>query len=33
MGVVGLHIHTVVREDALLLYGFLIKRSGHYLGH
>ena len=24
-GVVGLHIHTVVREDALLLYGFLDK--------
>lgn len=22
-GIVGLHIHTVVREDALLLYGFL----------
>lgn len=24
-GLVGLHIHTVVREDALLLYGFLDK--------
>ncbi len=24
-GVIGLHIHTVVREDALLLYGFLDK--------
>lgn len=22
-GIVGLHIHTIVREDALLLYGFL----------
>lgn len=25
--VVGLHIHTVVREDALLLYGFLEKQE------
>ncbi len=25
--VVGLHIHTVVREDALLLYGFLQKQE------
>ena len=25
--VVGLHIHTVVREDALLLYGFLDKQE------
>jgi holliday junction DNA helicase RuvA len=24
-GIVGLHIHTIVREDALLLYGFLHK--------
>lgn len=24
-GLIGLHIHTVVREDALLLYGFLDK--------
>src|SRR6478735_3586435 len=24
---VGLHIHTVVREDALLLYGFLDKQE------
>jgi Holliday junction DNA helicase RuvA len=24
-GMVGLHIHTIVREDALLLYGFLDK--------
>jgi Holliday junction DNA helicase RuvA len=26
-GSVGLHIHTVVREDALLLYGFLDKQE------
>ncbi|MBA3535889.1 MAG: Holliday junction branch migration protein RuvA [Tatlockia sp.] len=26
-GVIDLHIHTVVREDALLLYGFLDKRE------
>ena len=26
-GVVGLHIHTIVREDALLLYGFLDKQE------
>lgn len=26
-GIVDLHIHTVVREDALLLYGFLNKRE------
>ena len=26
-GVVGLHIHTIVREDALLLYGFLEKQE------
>ena len=26
-GIVGLHIHTVVREDALLLYGFLDKQE------
>ena len=26
-GVIGLHIHTVVREDALLLYGFLDKQE------
>lgn len=26
-GIVDLHIHTVVREDALLLYGFLDKRE------
>lgn len=26
-GSVGLHIHTVVREDALLLYGFLEKQE------
>jgi Holliday junction DNA helicase RuvA len=26
-GVIDLHIHTVVREDALLLYGFLEKRE------
>lgn len=26
-GVVGLHIHTVVREDALLLYGFLERQE------
>ncbi len=27
LGSVGLHIHTVVREDALLLYGFLDKKE------
>ncbi|MDP3560778.1 MAG: Holliday junction branch migration protein RuvA [Legionellaceae bacterium] len=26
-GAVGLHIHTVVREDALLLYGFITKQE------
>ena len=26
-GPVGLHIHTIVREDALLLYGFLDKQE------
>lgn len=26
-GAIGLHIHTVVREDALLLYGFLDKQE------
>ncbi len=26
-GIIDLHIHTVVREDALLLYGFLEKRE------
>ena len=26
-GAVGLHIHTIVREDALLLYGFLEKQE------
>lgn len=26
-GAVGLHIHTIVREDALLLYGFLDKQE------
>jgi holliday junction DNA helicase RuvA len=26
-GSIGLHIHTVVREDALLLYGFLDKQE------
>ena len=26
----GLHIHTVVREDALLLYGFLNKKNALY---
>lgn len=26
-GSVGLHIHTIVREDALLLYGFLDKKE------
>ena len=26
-GAVGLHIHTIVREDALLLYGFLDKEE------
>ena len=26
-GTVGLHIHTIVREDALLLYGFLDKQE------
>lgn len=25
--VIGLHIHTLVREDALLLYGFLLKEE------
>ena len=24
---IGLHIHTIVREDALLLYGFLVKQE------
>ena len=27
MGVVSLHIHTIVREDALLLYGFIDKQE------
>jgi Holliday junction DNA helicase RuvA len=27
LGAVGLHIHTIVREDALLLYGFLDKEE------
>lgn len=26
-GAIGLHIHTIVREDALLLYGFLDKQE------
>lgn len=26
-GSVGLHIHTIVREDALLLYGFLERQE------
>lgn len=26
-GLIGLHIHTIVREDALLLYGFLDKQE------
>lgn len=26
-GMIGLHIHTIVREDALLLYGFLDKEE------
>ena len=26
-GAVGLHIHTIVREDALLLYGFLDRQE------
>src|SRR3990167_7119550 len=27
VGNVGIHVHTVVREDALLLYGFLDKQE------